>query len=79
VIVDRNGQNFFGALLADYILIKMLDDGARAGDGAGVCRCGLARANGFAQSFFGQNLGSQQHALIADKDIAWPFDEPVNF
>ena len=79
MIVDRDRQDFFGAILADYILVKMLNNGARAGDGARLARHRFARLYGFAQSLFGQNFGPQQHTLIADKDITRPFDEAVNF
>ena len=59
--------------------VKMLNNGARAGDGAGLVGRRFRRLNRFAQPFFGQNFGSQQNALIANKDIAWPFDQAVNF
>ena len=74
VVVDRDGQDLLGAILADDVLLSCSYSsrgvGMPAKDGStrGDCRLLLF-----------DDLAAKLHAFIADIDLVWPGDEPAYF
>src|SRR5262249_4383979 len=70
MVVDGDGQDALGTVLADHVLVEFLLDGARRGD-VGERRPGAVAA---ALLLVDDGL-AQLDALAADVDVAGPFHE----
>ncbi len=70
VVVDGDGEDLLGAVLADDVLVELFLDLARGGD---VGEEGLGDAP--AAAFLVEDRLAELDALAADVDVAGPFDE----
>ena len=70
VAVDGHGQDLLGLLLADDVLVEVLDDLPRRGDLGEQRLAGAAAA-----AFLLEDRLAQVDALAADVDVARPFDQ----
>ena len=79
MVVDRDGQYLFGLILADHILVEVIDNRARARNlpWLGLGSFGLRRC--VANPSFTEDLRAQQHTFVADIGVIGTLDQPLDF
>lgn len=78
MVVNRDRQHPLGDILTDDILVKIGGEITRRQNIIHPHRLGFGSCRSAHQPFVAQNVLTQHHAFVTDKNTIWPSDEPLN-